>query len=296
MFERLRKRLSRSSHRPILPVGPSGEWWAGLILPEELIARARALDMDDVGHGYDRFGMSREGVAFAVAAVEVLYSHYFRVLSHGHENIPEDGPVVLACNHGGTLPLDGLMVCADVFRHGPLGRVPRTVVDHFAPLLPWVNLLFSRAGAVGGSRGNFHALLEDGQMILVYPEGVPGIAKPFSDRYKLQRFRAGHAEMAILHQAKIVPMCVVGAEEQWPTILKLNLHLFGSPYIPIPVTPIPLPVRYHLWYGEAIDVPARFSPDQSRDPALVQELADEVQARVAELIAHGLAQRPGVFA
>ena len=49
--------------------------------------------------------------------------------------------------------------------------------------------------------------------------GVPGISKPFRQRYRLRPFRVGHAELAIRHGARVVPAAVVGAEEQLPLVL-----------------------------------------------------------------------------
>ncbi|MEO0604826.1 MAG: glycerol acyltransferase, partial [Myxococcota bacterium] len=124
------------------------------------------------------------------------------------------------------------------------------------------------------------------------PEGTRGIGKGFTKRYQLQPFRPGHAELAIRHQATLVPTAVIGSEEAWPQIARLDgLGMFGAPYLPVPLTPLPLPVRHDLWYGEPIDVAARFSPNQADDPTVVAALAREVQQAVAALIAKGREER-----
>jgi 1-acyl-sn-glycerol-3-phosphate acyltransferase len=268
---------------------------AEFLVSPDLMQRARETNFEDEGHGFDRFGLHPDGVAVGLAVTRWLYENWFRVSSHGIENLPREGAVVLAANHSGMIPLDAFMVWADIVRQGPPGRVPRVVTDHFVPALPVFNLLFSRAGAIGGSRGNFHELLSRDEMVLVYPEGVAGVGKDFRDRYELQDWRPGHAELAIQHQAAIVPMAVIGAEEQLPQLAKLPIRAFGTPYLPVPATPFPLPVHYHLWYGEPIDVARRFDSEQCRDPEVVRELAAEVKAAVAGLIEKGLAQRKGVF-
>ncbi len=295
-LRRLRARVAREAHRPVLPRRPGAAQLASWVIPPEMVALAERVHIDDCGHGYDRFGMSRDGVAMGLAITQFLYERWFRVSSHGAEHVPATGPTVLAANHSGTLPLDGLMIWADLVRGGGQ-RVPRVVVDHFVPGLPFVNTVFTRGGAVGGSRGNFHALLDAGELIVVFPEGVAGIGKPFAERYKLQRFREGHAELAIRHQAPVVPVAVIGAEEQMPQIARIErLSLFGAPYLPITLTPLPMPVHYHLWYGEPIEVAGRFAKEDAQDAVAVQELAAEVQAAVAALVAQGLEQRAGVFA
>ena len=266
-------------------------------LPEEERERLRKLHYHDAGHGYDAFGLHPDFVAFGEALTNPLYNHYFRVRSTGHEHIPGVGPAVLAANHSGNLPVDGAMIWCDVLRHTSPPRVARPIADHFVPSLPWIGALFARSGVVGGSRGNARALLESGDLLMIFPEGVPGIIKPWSKRYQLQKFRVGHAELAIRHRSPIVPVGVVGAEEQMPSPYASRRlgKLFGIEAIPIPVVPLPLPVRYHIYYGPPIPVHEEFNVAQADDPAVVKAVAERVQAAVDKLLKRGLAERKGVF-
>jgi 1-acyl-sn-glycerol-3-phosphate acyltransferase len=268
---------------------------ARTILPSAERERLSRLAIRDAGHGFDRLGMSAESVVTSVAATRFLYESYFRVQSHGAEHIPRSGPAICAANHSGTLPIDGVMLWLDIVRRTDPARVPRMVADTFVPRLPFVYTAFSRSGVVAGNRPTLHRLLDDGELLGVFPEGVAGISKPFSERYRLQPFRIGHAELAIRHRAPIVPVAIVGAEEQWPELARLSsFHLFGAPYLPIPATPFPLPVRYHIRYGAPID-PSRFAPDQADDPEVARGLAREVQAAVQALVDRGLREREGIF-
>ena len=141
--------------------------------------------------------MSAAGVGVALSVTRHLYDHYFRVVSHGASNIPKSGPTIVASNHSGMLPSDGLMLWTDIVLQTDPPRVPRPIADYFVPSLPWVNILFARGGVIAGSRGNVHAALDAGELLMVFPEGVAGIGKPFAERYKLQRWTAGHVELAI---------------------------------------------------------------------------------------------------
>ena len=258
--------------------------------------RIRSAPFRDAGHGYDRLGLSLDAVAASAGALRFFYETWFRVDSSGHEHIPATGPAILAGNHSGLLPMDAVMLWTDVVRHGERARIPRFVADVFVPRLPFVHSLFARTGAVGGSRATCDRLLEDGELLVIFPEGVPGIAKPFSERYRLRPFRIGHAELAIRHRAPIVPVAIVGAEEQWPELARIEgVHPFGAPFVPIPATPLPLPVRYHVRYGAPIDPSERFAPDDADDPERARGLAREVQAAVQALIDRGLAERQGIF-
>jgi 1-acyl-sn-glycerol-3-phosphate acyltransferase len=227
-----------------------------------------------------------------------LYDRWFRVASHGAENIPNTGAAILAANHSGTLPFDGAMIWMDVLERSSPPRLARPVLDHFVPLMPIVGTYFARGGSVGGSRANVRALLEAGELLLVFPEGVRGIGKPFKDRYRLQPWTVGHAELALRHRAPVVPVAVVGAEEQMPQIARLErgAKIFGAPYLPVTVTPLPLPVRYHIHYGAPIALHELWAPERADEPEVLTEAAELVKASVEQLIARGLESRKGVFA
>lgn len=270
---------------------------ATTFLPEAEIERLRSLHFADAGHGYDPFGMHPAHVALGEVITQPLYDRYFRVVSQGHEHIPVGGPAVLASNHSGNLPIDGMMIWLDVLRKTNPPRVARPIADHFVPALPWIGTLFARAGMVGGSRGNARALLESGGLLMIFPEGIPGIIKPWAKRYHVQRFRVGHAELAIRHHAPIIPVGVVGAEEQLPQLFasKRLGRLFGIEAVPIPAVPVPLPVKYHIYYGEPINAHEEHPPEAADDPDIVREVSARVQAAVQALLERGLKERKGIF-
>ena len=267
------------------------------LLPSDLHERLESLHFADLGHGYDAFGAHRDWVRVSLALTRWLYDTYFRVTSRGAEHIPESGAAILASNHSGTIPIDGTMLYCDVVSQTNPPRLPRPVADVFVPKLPFVSTFFARVGVVAGSRRNVEALLERGELLMVFPEGVPGIGKRFRERYQLQHWRGGHAELAIRYQAPIIPVAIIGAEEQMPQIARINgIRVFGAPYLPIPLTPFPLPVHYYVYYGEPLALHDTYSPDQSDDPVVIREAAETVKAAVQRLIERGLEQRRGVFA
>lgn len=248
----------------------------------------------DAGHGYDEFGLHPPSLASAVDASRAIYDWYFRVDSTGAGSIPASGPVVLIANHAGVLPVDAAVLCLDVLHRTEPVRIPRAVADHFVPRLPLVSTLFARLGVVSGTRTNVNHLLERGELIAIWPEGVTGPAKPFRDRYRIQGWRVGFAELAIRHRATVVPVAIIGAEESWPLLGKLRgLRAFGAPYLPIPAAPLPLPVRFHIRYGAPIDF-AR-DPADAADPAIVAAAATTTRDALERLIAQALHERRGVF-
>ena len=75
-------------------------------------------------------------------------------------------------------------------------------------------------------------LLESGEAIMVFPEGHRGFIKPHSKAYQLQRFGTGFARLALETKTPIVPVGIVGSEEQSPGLYdsKLLGRLIGSHY------------------------------------------------------------------
>ena len=74
-----------------------------------------------------------------------------------------------------------------------------------------------------------------------------------------------------------------------------EIHAFGTPYLPIPASPFPLPTRYHIRYGAPIQLDRGRVPADAADPAIVAAAADEVRVALERLITAELAARRGVF-
>lgn len=270
---------------------------ATLIAPRWQRERSERMLIRDLGHGVDEFGVSREWVALGLGMMRGLYDGWFRVESRGHEHIPAKGGAIIAANHSGTLPFDAMMLWTDIARRSDPPRLARIVADHFVPNLPFINKLYARTGAVGGSRANITQLLERGELVGVFPEGTPGIGKHFRDRYRLATWRVGHVELALKHRVPVVPVGIVGAEEQMPQIARIPLgsKLFGAPYVPVALTPFPLPVRYHLRYGPPIVLHERLDSERCSDPDVLGRGAAMVASAVQDLLDRGLRERRGVF-
>ncbi|MEB2344261.1 MAG: lysophospholipid acyltransferase family protein [Deltaproteobacteria bacterium] len=256
-------------------------------------ARRLALVASGV-EGWDRFGLSPGALRQAFPFFLGLYRSWFRVRSEGHAHLPAEGPLVLAANHGGLLPFDGAMAVIDLLLHGDPPRLARAIVDRWAGSLPWVNVFFARVGQVVGTHENLARLLADGETVLVFPEGMDGIRKPITQRHRLQRFHAGFVEHALRARAPIVPMAIVGSDDQAPVLFDVKplARLLGLPVAPItptfpwlgPLGLLPYPVRYRIAYGEPLRFHERFAPGAAADPAVVRALAGQVRRAIQHLI------------
>jgi len=265
------------------------------LLGEEERRRLAALShLVDGETAYDRFGFCPETIRNAFPWFHALYRWYFRVRSEGHENVPQEGPAVLVANHGGLLPFDAAMGVMDVLLHSDPPRLARAIVDRWAGTLPWVNIFYARVGQVIGTRENFSDLLDDGQLVLVFPEGMEGVRKPITQRYRLQTFRVGFIEQALRARAPIVPMAIVGSDDQAPILydLKPLARSLGLPFLPVtptfpwlgPLGLLPYPVGYRIVYGEPLCFHERFGPEGADDARLVRYLANQVRRSVQLLL------------
>jgi len=234
------------------------------------------------GRDVDPLGYDADFIRSYIKPALWLYQHYFRVEVSGAEKIPS-GPVMLVGNHSGQLPIDGLMIAVAVLLEAAEPRFVRSMADRWLSNVPLVSSLFSRTGQLEGTPDNCRALLERDEAVLVFPEGVRGICKPFRERYRLQRFGHGFMRGAASVGVPVVPVSVVGAEEQYVSLANLErvAQLLGLPALPVmpqlllPFGALPLPTRYRICFGE----PLRFSNSGDEHTTAVHV------ARVREVIA-----------
>jgi 1-acyl-sn-glycerol-3-phosphate acyltransferase len=246
-------------------------------------------------YGVDPYGFDTEYLVSAVAPLFWLYRKYFRVEVHGIEHVPSEGRALLVSNHSGQLPFDGAMIEVAFLLDRDPPRAVRALMDTWVPTLPFVSTFMARCGQVVGTPENCRRLLAADEALLVFPEGTRGLNKLYRDRYQLQRFGLGFMRLALETGAPVIPVAVVGAEEQAPALFDLKplAKLFSFPAWPVTPTllPFPLPSRYHLHFGEPITFQG--SPDED-DEQLERKVA-EVEVAVRALLARGLSERRHVF-
>ena len=242
---------------------------------------------------------------FDRALVDFFYRYWFRAEVEGIENVPSAGGALLVSNHAGALPPDAAMISKAIREEHPHPRPVNITVEHFFKGYPGASMLMPKIGCVPAHPANVDRLLYDeGQLVLVFPEGRKGTEKLYKDRYRLRRFgRGGFVEAAMRSRVPVVPIAVVGAEEAAPVFAQLSLlrRLTGLLYFPITPT-FPhfgllgmfgyLPVKFRIRFLE----PLRFDePGLHEDKALVQTVSHEVRARIQESLWDMLGKRKSVW-
>lgn len=258
--------------------------------------KLKALPARQNEYGYDSFGFHRDDVKVAALIARFFHRYYFRVESHGAENIP-DGRVLIIANHSGQLPFDAVGIGGAMLFDRDPPRVPRAMIEKFIPTMPFVSYLFPRWGQIIGTPENCTRLLEDEEAILVFPEGARGISKPYYKRYQLQEFGLGFMRLALQTKTPIVPTAVIGAEEQAPAVNVAPLaRLVGAPAFPVmPIPPffpiVPLPTKYRIYFGE----PLYFEGDPDDDDEAMAERVKAVKHSIQSMLRIGLKDRQHVF-
>jgi len=235
-----------------------------------------------------------------------VYDRWFRVETRGLDNLPDTGGALIVANHSGTLPVDAVMTSLAVHDHHPARRHLRLLGADLVFTVPVLAPLARKSGQTLACSTDAERLLSQGELVGVFPEGFKGIGKPFSERYKLQRFgRGGFVSAALRTGTPIIPVSIVGAEEIYPLIgnSKTLARLFGLPYVPItpffpwlgPLGAIPLPSKWIIEFGEPIETAHLGGPAAADDPMLVFNLTDQVRESIQSTLYTLLMQRRSVF-
>lgn len=239
--------------------------------------------------GFDTWGVNPETLQASLVFSLWLYRHYFRAHTKGSENIPE-GRCLIVPNHGGQVPLDGMIIATALMLECNPPRLARGMVERWAPSLPFISTFFSRNGQVTGDSRNCRDLLDNNECVMVFPEGVGGSGKTIFKRYELQKFGTGFVRLALETKSPIIPTAVIGLEEALPSIsdLKPLAKLFGIPYIPvIPTGFIPLPTRVSVRFGK----PLTFDIDPEAPDSEIETAVEKVKASIQQELTEGLKLR-----
>ncbi|GLZ29215.1 1-acyl-sn-glycerol-3-phosphate acyltransferase [Lentzea sp. NBRC 105346] len=189
----------------------------------------------------------------------------YRPQIHGVENIPAEGPVLLASNHRAALDT-GAITFATPRQVKFLGKAEYFVGKGFKGRL--------MAGFLGGlgyvpvERGNAQAglaaleaarkVLDAGGVFAIYPEGTRSLDG------RLHRGHTGVAALALATQAKVVPVALHGTEKLQPNGAR-----------------IPRLAKITVRFGEPMDF-SRYE-GQDASPAIRRSVTDEIMYRILEL-------------
>lgn len=253
----------------------------------------------------DEWGLDWEFLDVVRPFFTFLYKVYWRVQTSGVDHVPVEGRALLVANRSGVLPWDGLMLATAIMTEHPAQRLARVLHGERLAGMPFLSSWFLRLGQVPTAGDNGLRLLEQDELVAVFPEGDEGAAKPYTNRYQLARFGQGEfVQMALQSGAPIIPVAVVGAEETYITLARSRTaaRLAHLPNFPITTAfpwlgllgLVPLPTRWHLTFGEPLLLD-EYGPDAASNLVLVSQLTDRVRHTIQEMLHDRLAQRKSVL-
>lgn len=204
---------------------------------------------------------------------------YTRLQVTGLDNLPAEGPAILAANHTGWLGLDYALAALSVY--DGIDRLPRGMAHSAWFKAPATSKFASKVGLFEVTKDAMRRQLEKGDLVMIFPEGEKGAFRPGSD-YTLEPFARGFVRVAMATQVPVVPVCILGGEESNPVGRRIEsydelLNIKGG--LPIPKNLWPKPVKWRIKFLPPIDFSGYTALDADDNEA-VHALADSVRTKI----------------
>jgi 1-acyl-sn-glycerol-3-phosphate acyltransferase/nucleoside-diphosphate-sugar epimerase len=288
-----------------VPVRSSAEALTDLLTSEVIPSDGRKRQTSHQTTGlvtFDDFGMDTRYIDRRVRTVfKLLHDYYWRIEVRGIEHVPHMGRAVLAGNHRGFMPFDGVMAFHHIVRE--VGRYPRVLIHPTLLKIP-VPFDFAKLGGIKVSRENADYVLQRDELLIIYPEGIEGAFRFYREVYHLGKFgRDEYVKAALRNSAPIVPFVTVGSAEIFPIFGKIEWRWWKQstlwPFIPItptfPLLPLPLPTKWHTQFLPPLHIEQQYPPEAARDAATVRAISQDVRSKMQEAIDGMLKRRKSIF-
>jgi 1-acyl-sn-glycerol-3-phosphate acyltransferase len=171
------------------------------------------------------------------------------------------------------------------------------VVAHRAyfDLFQSLRIISQGLGFTEAKLANVQQVLDQGELLLLFPEGESGNFKSSLDRYKLRPFHTGFVRTALQTGAPIIPCIVIGAEESNFNLGNINLNKFTNHLVvPLPLNVMPLPAKWTIEFLPPIDLSGE-SKEFAHDREWVRQKAQEIQQMMQHEIDKRLRARRSIY-
>ncbi len=197
--------------------------------------------------------------------MDPIAKYWFRIKFVGFDKVPErndpDIPLIFATNHSGmAFPWDAIMFNSGYSKKFNFGKnILRSLSAPMLLAYGYMNPFFvdnawKNVGCMDATYKNFDTVMRfPDHNILLYPEGVAGIAKGFKNRYQLQTIKSSMVRIAIKYKTDIITLSTVNAEYNNPYTLrwkKLNnlVNKIGIPFLPVGIMTLVAAVQPYFFY------------------------------------------------
>ncbi|WP_138753477.1 lysophospholipid acyltransferase family protein [Paenibacillus sinopodophylli] len=181
--------------------------------------------------------------------LRVLYTVLFRLEARGRDNIPADGPVILASNHLSNFdpPTVGVKVKRKVHF---MAKEELFKIPVFGPGIRAVGAFpVKRGGVSKDAIKSSIAMVKEGNVLGIFPEG--------SRNNQGGAAKKGAAMIAVRSGAVVVPVAIIGKYKLFSKII--------------------------VCYGKPVDLTALI---EQNSPDMLEQVTDAIMARIRELAAN----------
>lgn len=226
---------------------------------------------------------------------------WFQPTIEGTQNIPRERGALIVTNHG-HFGLDLPILLSLILDQ--TGRPVRSLGDRIVFATPIARELARELGSIEGEPEAAVELLEDDQLVLVYPGGAREALGDPQDAYRLQWQQSrGFIRTALRAQKPIIPVASLGNEELYVQVVsqervrrsglgRVIAKFFGEKYVTplyLGIGLLPFPTELHYIIGEPIEL--LHGPEAANDEEIVATLHRQVTETTQSLIDRGLAAR-----
>ncbi|HXB22638.1 MAG TPA: hypothetical protein VNV88_14725, partial [Candidatus Solibacter sp.] len=168
---------------------------------------------------------------------------------------------------------------------------------------PFLANFMTKLGGVVACQESADQVLESGQLLGIFPEGIHGAFSLYRDSYKLHAFgRDAFVKLALRHRAPIIPFITVGSAEIFPILGKIRSRRWTRysdwPFIPItptfPLLPVPLPSKWHTQFLPPISI-EQYPLEAAGDRGVVKAISRQVRTAMQQAVDDMLARRRSIF-
>src|SRR3989449_8076553 len=118
---------------------------------------------------------------FGKTLFKFLCDYYWRIETRGLKYVPRKGPGILVGMHRGFMPWDGIMALHQLVEK--TGRIPRFLTHPGLLKFPFICNFVRKLGGVVACQESAARVLESGELLGVFPEGVQGAFTPRSEEH-----------------------------------------------------------------------------------------------------------------
>jgi 1-acyl-sn-glycerol-3-phosphate acyltransferase/nucleoside-diphosphate-sugar epimerase len=257
-------------------------------------------------HGYgpespafDEFGMDPDYIRrYCRHLFNFLHNYYWRVEIDGLEHVPSQGRGVLTGVHRGFMPFDGTMALYALVTRA--NRFPRFLIHPSLTKFPFLADFMAKLGGIMACQENGDYILQQDELLGVFPEGIRGAFTMYERAYTLGKFgRDEFVRFALRNRAPLLPFVTVGSAEIYPILGRIDWRWFKRytewPFFPVVPAPFPLPSKWHTRFLAPMHIEEEFGPEAAENPRLVHQISLECRQRMQAAIDDMLLRRRSIF-